>query len=47
MYLTLADGYEMLYWTGRLDLTPPTTTTSTGAPTGTLWLHLQCIHEFM
>ena len=41
MYLKLADGYEMLYWAGRLDLTPPTTATSTKAPTGTcmLWLH--------
>ena len=29
MYLTLADGYQMLYWTGRLDLTPLTTTTFT------------------
>ena len=33
MYLTLADGYEMLYWTGRLDLIPLTTTTITTSTT--------------
>ena len=31
MYLKLADGHEMVYWNGVLDLTPTPATTSTTA----------------
>lgn len=31
MYLKLADGHEMVYWNGELDLTPTPASTSTTA----------------